>query len=95
MNNENSGHPAWGALEQTILRNINQRTWGCLHQLRVEVMEDRVVVHGYTSRYYIKQLAIQAAQEALGSQYMSRIEVDIPVCENNSFIGPSYGRRNG
>ena len=54
-----------------------------------------MVVHGYTSRYYIKQLAIQAAQEALGSQYMSRIEVDIPVCENNSFIGPSYGRRNG
>jgi hypothetical protein len=83
MNTKNSGFAACGTLEQTIELHINQRTWGCVHQLRVEAMEDRVVVHGYTSRYYIKQLAIQAALEALGSQNVPPIEVDIMVGGNN------------
>jgi hypothetical protein len=83
MNSENSGFAARGTLEQTIELRINQRTWGCLHQLRVEVRGDRVVLHGYTSRYYIKQLAIQAALEALASQNAFPIEVDILVGGNN------------
>jgi hypothetical protein len=67
------------ALEQLLEHSIVQRTWGRLHQLRVEVTEDRVVVHGYTAWYYVKQLAIQAVLEALGPTQGRRVQVDIEV----------------
>ena len=52
-------------LEQMIERRIVARTWRQIRQLRVELCAERVVVHGQTPRYYAKQLAILAVQEAL------------------------------
>jgi hypothetical protein len=36
-------------LAQNIERQIALRTWGRIHRLEVEVVKDRVVVHGLTS----------------------------------------------
>ncbi len=63
-------------LQQRIERQILQRTWGRIHQLRVEAGPDRAVIHGYTSSYYAKQLAIQAVREVLDSV---PVELDIEV----------------
>jgi hypothetical protein len=47
--------------------------------LEVEGRDSRVTVHGYTSTYYVKQLAIQAILDALGSPTAATINVDIAV----------------
>jgi hypothetical protein len=78
------------ALEENIERRIVKRTWGRMHQLRVEVNGNRVIVHGCTSRYYDKQLAIQAALEAMSCNPDSRIEVDIEVFQGGSPSGTTW-----
>jgi hypothetical protein len=50
------------ALEGQILRRAGRR----VRHLRVEVGADRVVVHGRTASYHVKQLAILAVLEVLG-----------------------------
>jgi hypothetical protein len=50
-------------LEEELERRIVQHTWGRIHQLQVERHGDQVVVRGYSPSYYIKQLALLAAQE--------------------------------
>jgi hypothetical protein len=85
MNAKNPTATDCAALEQTIERQILQRTWGFLHHVRVDVREDRVVVHGYTSRYYHKQLAIQAALEALRFRDPVPVELDIIVGTNDQW----------
>jgi hypothetical protein len=50
------------ALEGQIVRRAGRRVRG----LRVEVGADRVVVHGRTASYHVKQLAILAVLEVLG-----------------------------
>jgi hypothetical protein len=67
-------------LEQAIERQIVERTGGRLHQLHVELSADqRVVIQGYTSSYYIKQLAIQAALDVMGSNVAAPLQLDIQV----------------
>jgi hypothetical protein len=85
MNANNPTEMDCATLEQTIERQILQRTWGFLHHIRVEVRENRVVVHGYTSRYYHKQLAIQAALEALRPHNALPVELDIVVGTNDQW----------
>ena len=63
-------------LAQAIERRIAQRTWGRIRQLHVEMTADRVVVHGFSSTYYVKQLALQAVREVASS---APLEVDILV----------------
>jgi hypothetical protein len=50
-------------LEEAVERQINQRTWGRIHQLHVELTGGRVIVHGYSPTYYVKQLALSAVQD--------------------------------
>jgi hypothetical protein len=69
-------HPARPSLLEVVEREITQRTWGRIHQLQVEQQADRVVVHGCSPSYYVKQLALAAAQDVCGSQ---PIELDIQV----------------
>jgi hypothetical protein len=78
---EKAGAPTPDALQQTIERQIAERTWGRVHRLQVEVTEGRVSVRGYTSRYYDKQLAIQAVLEILSP---NRATVDMAI-----EVGPS------
>jgi hypothetical protein len=75
-------------LGQIIERRIAERTWRQIRQLRVEVRAERVVVHGQTLRYYAKQLAILAVQEALRETGVTavvdvRIRVSAPVSRDH------------
>lgn len=66
-------------LQQFAERLIVQRSWGRVHGLHVELLSDRLVVHGRTSTYYAKQLALEGAMEALASTDVSAVELDIQV----------------
>jgi hypothetical protein len=66
-------------LELAIKHEIGQRTGGRIHALEVEVIDDRVVVRGCAANYYLKQLAIQAVLDVLGSAGAPRIELNIQV----------------
>ncbi len=61
-----------GQLERHILDRTGRR----VHGLRVEVHEERVVLHGRTSSYYIKQLAQHCVWDVLPE---ARLENDIEV----------------
>jgi hypothetical protein len=66
-------------LKETIERQIEQRTWGRIHRLHVESSGGRLIVHGCTSSYYSKQLALEAALEVLGWTENTQVELDIEV----------------
>jgi hypothetical protein len=72
---------------QTVEREIVQRTWGRIHQLHVEVFDDRLHVHGYTPSYYVKQLAIQAVLEKQESFGSPPVDVDIQVGAGDASFG--------
>jgi hypothetical protein len=64
-------------LAQAIERQIVQRTWGRIHRLQVEVIKDRVVVHGYTQTHYVKQLALEGVRDVIGD--CDGVELDVQV----------------
>jgi CheY-like chemotaxis protein len=66
-----------GRLECSIAR----RTGGRVRDLRVEVVDGRVIVHGRSDSHHVKQLALAAVMEAFeASQSQSeRVELDIDV----------------
>ena len=71
--------PGCSALEQTIKRQIVQRTGVRIQGLEVEVTDDRVVVHGCVLCYYLKQLALQGVLDVLGSNAAMGIELNVEV----------------
>ena len=66
-------------LERSIERQIVQRTWSRIHRLQVELFDGRIVVHGCTSSYYVKQLALQGVLDVLGSADSVCVDLDIQV----------------
>ena len=63
-------------------RWIEQRTTGRVHSLCVETIGGRVIVHGHTGSYYVRQLALAAVLEALEaseSEQPEQVELDIEV----------------
>ncbi len=66
-------------LEGIIERQIAQRTWGRVRQLRVDVGPDRIVIHGYTTSYYVKQLALEGVRDVLRSGNVIPVELDVEV----------------
>ncbi len=61
---------------ETLERQISEKTGGSIHDLRVEMLDDQIVLSGRTSRYYNKQLATTAVREVLqDDQLLNRIEV--------------------
>jgi hypothetical protein len=85
---DTSVQAARGELGQLIERRIMERTWRQIRQLRAEVFAGRVVVHGQTPRYYTKQLAILAVQEALREAGVTavvdvRVTVSAPLSRNH------------
>jgi hypothetical protein len=64
---------------EMVERLISQRTWGRVHRLHVEFTNGRLVVHGWTSSYYVKQLALQAALDALDSNDTMAVDLDVAV----------------
>ena len=72
-------HPAQtcdAEITQAIEQCIARRTWNRIHQLSVEMVEGRIVVHGHTASYHAKQLALAGALEAMDS---TPVELDIDV----------------
>lgn len=64
-------------LVHAIERQIVQRTWGRIHRLQVELIDDRVVVHGCTQSYHSKQLALEGVLDVIDDS--TRVELDIQV----------------
>ena len=65
-------------LQETQLeRWIDQKTQGRIYRLAVESDGERVIVHGCTSTYHARQLALAAALELLKPE---QVEIDICVC---------------
>lgn len=79
-------------LVRTIEQQIDQRTGGGIRDLRLDVSADRVVVRGYTAKYYLRQLALVAAEQALGIIDSGLIELDITVVDLN---GSPHSSRSG
>ena len=80
---ENTG-TCQGQLERAVEEQIVQRTWGRIHALRVERIGERLIIHGRTSSYYVKQLALLAALEVLGSRETATLDLDIQVGQPHS-----------
>ena len=67
-------------LSGRVERWIEQRTGGRVHSLEVETTGGRVIVRGQTGTFYVRQLALAAALEALKSLNSEQaVEVDIHV----------------
>ena len=75
-------------LAQLITRQIDQRTWGRVHRLQAEFTGDRLVIHGRARSHYVKQLALKAALDVLGS--LSR-RAGIAIVMNIQ-VGPTHSR---
>ena len=71
-----SGAEQDGRLE----RLIERRTGGRIHNLRVETIDGRVIVHGRSGSYHVCQLALAAVLEALEGSQHGPVELDIEVC---------------
>jgi hypothetical protein len=67
------------ALEQNIRDRIAQRTRVRIQTLEVEVVGNRVVIRGCVPCYYLKQLVLQGALDAVGSAGANRIELNVQV----------------
>jgi hypothetical protein len=63
-------------LAQTLERQIDERTFRRVRQLHIDSAAGRVVVHGVTSSYYVKQLALAAVGEVTDPDL---VDVDIQV----------------
>jgi hypothetical protein len=66
-------------LERVLERQIEHRTNHRVRRLRVEITSERVVVHGYSLSYYVKQLALQAVLDALRAIKGPPVELNIEV----------------
>ena len=63
-------------------RWIAMRTGGRVHGLRVESLDGRVIVHGCSGSYHVRQLALAAVLEAFEASESEPgdVELDIEVC---------------
>jgi hypothetical protein len=67
-------------LEEAVERQIRERTWGRIQRLEVEQRGGRLVVHGHSPSYYVKQLALLAVRELDDSM---PVELDIQVLDTD------------
>jgi hypothetical protein len=49
--------------ESTVEQKLQETTSGRVQNLRVELIDGQIVVHGSTRSYYVKSLALEAARE--------------------------------
>ena len=74
----NSGADRDGRLEHLI----DRRTGGRVHNLRVETIDGRVIVHGRSGSYHVRQLALAAVLDSFEASESEPgpVELDIEVC---------------
>ena len=63
----------------SMKRQIVKRTTGRVSQLQVERVNDRIIIHGFTASYYVKQLVLQAVLESLDEKTGVPVALDIKV----------------
>ena len=69
-------------LDQVLQTQIQERTGGYLRSVRVEVTpKRRVIVRGGIATYYLKQLALAAVLEVLGSDDPELVELHITASD--------------
>jgi hypothetical protein len=66
-------------LAHLIRQQIDQQTWGRVHRLQAEFAGDQLVIHGSARSHYVKQLALKAALDVLGSSTSVAIVMNIQV----------------
>lgn len=76
-------------LTEVLEDRIQWRTSGRIRRLCIVAGTDRVLVQGSTSSYYLKQLALAAILEVIGSTAALPVTLDIHV------TGPSHQVRDG
>ena len=74
-----SAGPRSEAAERAIRDEIVRRTGGRVRMLEVRVNGERVAVRGWTSCYYLKQLAIQAVLAVVCSGPPMRVDLNVLV----------------
>ncbi len=72
-------NPSAGALERALTQRIALRTRRRVHRLEIEIDADRIVIRGATASHHVKQLALTAVLEVIGSAAEAAIELDIEV----------------
>jgi hypothetical protein len=86
-------------LERAVMGRIRERTAGQILSLKVEVLENQVVITGCAASYYQKQLALQGALEVTAATGGAQIDCQIEVVHPPSRTGararcaPSIRRR--
>jgi hypothetical protein len=68
-------------LEKAIQYQIVQRTGARIQMLKVEIVDDVIIILSYAPCYYVKQLALQGVFDVLGSFRTSRVELNMYVPE--------------
>jgi hypothetical protein len=84
--------PGLADLKQAVKQRIVQRTAGRILGLEVDVTADRVEIRGRAANFHLKQLAIQAVLEEVGSWGDTQqvvIDVQIVVLPAESDAVPS------
>jgi hypothetical protein len=71
-------------IAQLIRQQIDQQTRGRVYRLQTELAGDQLVIHGSARSHYVKQLALKAALDVLGSSPSVAIVVNIQVGPTNS-----------
>lgn len=74
-----ASQPRCAELEEAIKRRIAQRTARRIQLLDVEASGTTIVIRGRAACYYLKQLALQGALEALVAADTMEIELNIEV----------------
>ena len=64
---------------RTVERAIRLRTWGRVANLCVQARGELVIVCGSTQSYYLKQLAVAGAREALALSRPVQIDIEVPL----------------
>jgi hypothetical protein len=64
-------------LEQRLEQQIQSRTFHRVRDLRVELRDDHVVVHGWTSSYYLVQMVVLAVRDVVPTT--TPVQLDIQV----------------
>jgi hypothetical protein len=68
--------------ERNIICAIEKRTARQVRNLRVETREDRVVIRGIVSSFYVKQLVLQGILDAVGPTAQFCIDLKVDVVPN-------------
>lgn len=71
--------PVARSLEQSLERHIQDCSSRRVHDLLIERVGHRVVVHGRTQTYHHKPLALLGVLGVLGLAVMDQVEIDIRV----------------